>query len=101
MIGEGERRRALRFVAVDLADTVAAWSYTLGAKAGPADLSGLSPADVADLVELTIHAARAKLAGGRRSILDTERAFDSDLAGRIFDLIRDYDTSATVAAAER
>lgn len=90
-----------RFVAVDLADAVAAWSYTLGAKAGPADLSALSPSDVADLVELTIHAVRAKLAGGRRKILDTERALDSELAQRAFDLIRDFDHAEAVRAAER
>lgn len=88
-------------MAVDLADAVAAWSYTLGAKSGPADLSALSPSDVADLVELTIHAVRAKLAGGRRNILDTERALDSELSQRIFDLVREYDIQRDVAQAEK
>ena len=72
------------------------------ARLGPApNLTGLAPVDVANLTEVLIAAVRAKLAAGRRAILDTERELDSELAGRIFDLIQEYDIAADVAVAER
>lgn len=85
----------------NLADVTAAWMYTLGGKTGPVALDGLAPVDVANLIELTIHATRAKLAGGNRAILTTERELDSELAQRVFDLIREHDIDAAVRAAER
>jgi len=56
---------------------------------------------VSGLIELTIHAVRAKLWAGNRAILNTEQELDSELAQRIFDLIREHDLADEVAAAER
>jgi hypothetical protein len=78
---------------------VAAWAVAL-ARNGPApDLDALAAVDVAWLVELTIQAVRAKTFGTAGRGLDA--ALDSELAGRIVDLIRELEIDAEVTAAER
>lgn len=91
-----ERRR---FVLQDLSDAVAAWAYGQASPAGPSSLDALDAADVASLIELAIQAVRVKTFGRPGRELDA--ALDSELAGRIVDLIRDTDTDEAVRAAER
>jgi len=86
-----------RFSPGDLADVLAAYCADLARNAPAPALAVLSPTDVAWLIELTIRAVQAK--GERAGDLDHE--LDSDLAGRLVTLIRDYDLDALIAGAER
>lgn len=90
-----------RFSPGDLADLVTDFQIALTSPGPGPDLKALSPLDTAGLVELAIAAILAKLASGRQAVQATEQALDSELAQRIFDVVRDWDQDRDVAAAER
>lgn len=84
----------------DLIDTIAAWAYRHAAGDQAATLKELDAVDVAWIVELAIAGMRRKLQT-RDGILAVERAFDSALAERIFDLVREYDLAVRIGNQER